>query len=310
MRQKFFITPFAFSGDQTVIPDVLQPSGAVSFTQGWPFDYQRDPSSDPDAKPVNRQDLNYLMFVVTQSLRQYQTCGIPEFITKADNGGPPYPYGLYAMVLWSASGEDPMSTYVSMVVNNVATPDDSTKWKTFGDFISSFAPQSVPVGACMDFPCMIPPVGFVARDGSILSRTVYSNLWTFAQASGNLLDSDAEWVEATKGKFSPGDGVTTFRVPDQRGEFVRSWDNNAGIDIGREIGSWQGDALQNITGVTQIPSVAGTVSGAFARTGGSVSGTGQSSQPNYYVDFDASRVARTAAETRGRNIAYLACIKY
>lgn len=58
------------------------------------------------------------------------------------------------------------------------------------------------------------PGGFVLADGSLLSRTTYPNLWAFAQASGNIAASDGIWVP---GQYSPGDGSTTFRVPQMNG---------------------------------------------------------------------------------------------
>lgn len=45
--------------------------------------------------------------------------------------------------------------------------------------------------------------------------------------------------------YGSGDGSTTFNIPDLRGQFVRGWDNGAGVDAGRTFGSLQGDAFES-----------------------------------------------------------------
>lgn len=37
-------------------------------------------------------------------------------------------------------------------------------------------------------------------------------------------------------------------TPDLRGEFIRGVDAGRGVDVDRALGSWQGDAIRNITG--------------------------------------------------------------
>jgi hypothetical protein len=98
-----------------------------------------------------------------------------------------------------------------------------------------------------------------------------------------------------------------------RGEFLRAADEGRGVDPGREIGTAQLDALQNITGsfIAQddgLPIAVKSTSGAFFSPA-PVSRTIQSGAAQGYscaIDFmfDASRVARTGKETRGRNLAY------
>ena len=98
-----------------------------------------------------------------------------------------------------------------------------------------------PVGAVTYVPAINPPSGFLRLNGALLSRATYANLWGFASASGNITSTDALWTE---GQFSPGDGTTTFRIPDGRGNFVRSWDNARGVDAARAIGTLQQDAIE------------------------------------------------------------------
>lgn len=146
------------------------------------------------------------------------------------------------------------------------------------------------------------PTGYLKANGAAISRTTYARLFSVIGTT-----------------FGAGDGSTTFNLPDLRGEFIRGWDDGRGVDGGRTLGTSQLDALQNITGYFDMRTNVGafvrpdTTSGAFAGTGsnrieqygagGAVASTGG-------VDFDASRVVRTSAETRPRNIALLAIIKF
>ena len=66
------------------------------------------------------------------------------------------------------------------------------------------------------------PAGYVRCNGANISRTVYHKLFS---ALGTM--------------YGAGNGSTTFKLPDLRGEFVRGWDEGRGVDSGRGIGSWQ-----------------------------------------------------------------------
>lgn len=57
--------------------------------------------------------------------------------------------------------------------------------------------------------------GTLACDGQAVSRTDYANLYAFAAASG-LMAVDAADKTANPAKYGPGDGVTTFQLPDLR----------------------------------------------------------------------------------------------
>ncbi|HHH0014622.1 TPA: hypothetical protein ACPZDI_004649, partial [Yersinia enterocolitica] len=97
-------------------------------------------------------------------------------------------------------------------------------------------------------------------------------------------------------------------LPDLRAFTIRGWDDGRGIDTGRTLLSEQADALQNITGgmIDMITSTTPSASGAFALTNNIIGYTDQTARSGRIVNFnfDASRIARTAAETRVRNIAF------
>lgn len=97
----------------------------------------------------------------------------------------------------------------------------------------------LPVGAELSLMRRKAPRGFLTECGSLVSRVVYADLLAMAIAEGLMASSEAEWAASAWTMFGPGDGVTTFRLPDKRSEFDRPWDNNRGIDPGRLLGSPQ-----------------------------------------------------------------------
>lgn len=124
---KFFRFPFGINGDRVAIPEPTQVGGAVSYQEGFGLDYERDPVSDPLAKNIPRDETNQLYYDITDAIRQYQTHGVPDFITTADNGGVAYSYDKLAKVLYNdGSG---MDIYTSLVNANNALPSDATKWR-------------------------------------------------------------------------------------------------------------------------------------------------------------------------------------
>jgi microcystin-dependent protein len=164
----------------------------------------------------------------------------------------------------------------------------------------------MPPGAVLWWPGTTPPSGWIKANGALLSRSTYAGLWAAAQASGNLAASDGAWVA---GQFSPGDGSTTFRVPDLRGQFLRSWDDGRGIDTGRALGSSQADAFQghrhSLTYLISSGSAvnAAQVVGASSALSVEAVVTGPSTD-------GVNGTPRTARETRPLNLAYLHIIKY
>lgn len=142
------------------------------------------------------------------------------------------------------------------------------------------------------------PTGWLKANGAVLSRTVYTNLFA-----------------AIGTRFGAGDGHSTFNLPDLRGEFPRFWDDGRGVDAGRVLGSWQSDAIRNITAQMYLYGQDGSSSqGAFGFRKQGERGLVWSRNDNnagVVMDFwlDASKVVPTAHENRPRNIALLACIK-
>jgi microcystin-dependent protein len=135
------------------------------------------------------------------------------------------------------------------------------------------------VGQVCFFAMNSAPAGFLACNGAAVSRSTYAALFA---AIGTI--------------YGVGNGTTTFNLPDLRGEFIRGLDNGRGVDSGRGVGSAQAGEIQSHThgnntflsqtGAFTVQTTAGT-----AHTVGTAPAAG-------------------GTETRPRNVALLACIKF
>lgn len=188
--------------------------------------------------------------------------------------------------------------------------DGTTKW------IVDDVRDGTPVGGSQKEHRNTPRPGYIKKNGALLLRADYPRLWKFAQESG-LLVSEATWVANMQGCFSIGNGSTTFRIPEGRGEFERGWDDGRGINSGRVLGSNEFDAFQGhhhylLAGKNDNP--------YYHEQGSARSHVGDDfTNNNTQQSVDQIRDARSdgtngtprvANETRPRNVALLACIKY
>jgi microcystin-dependent protein len=139
---------------------------------------------------------------------------------------------------------------------------------------------SLPAGAVMSFAMNSAPTGWLAADGTAVSRSTYADLFT---AIGTT--------------YGAGDGSTTFALPDLRGYFVRGSGTNGDGTAAGAFGTKQVDEFKSHTHTVVDSSF--TVAGAGGGLGGLVAGS----------------VTRTTSstggdETRPKNIAMLYCIKF
>ncbi|UVK85244.1 tail fiber protein [Pseudomonas sichuanensis] len=165
------------------------------------------------------------------------------------------------------------------------------------------ASSSLPVGSILPFPKAAVPAGYLELDGSVKDGAMYPDLFAYLGTTYN----------------TGGEAAGFFRLPDSRGEFLRGWDHGRGVDAGRSLGSVQQDALQNIVGsftiraTDQVAPDIGGLTGAFKYGADGVSGgikvISSTTKQLSTISFDASQVARTATETRPRNLAVMWCIK-
>jgi hypothetical protein len=123
---KYFINPFGVGGDLSPIPDSAQPSGSISYAQGFPINYEY-PQTQPGSLDIPRDSTNQLFFDITSNVQQYQQNGTPFFITTSDNNGSPYSYSIYATVLYD-DGVNGIRKYMSKKNSNTDLPSVISSW--------------------------------------------------------------------------------------------------------------------------------------------------------------------------------------
>lgn len=160
------------------------------------------------------------------------------------------------------------------------------QWREWIDIVTSRSQALPPIGIPLPYPGTTPPQGYLKCNGAAFYPYRYPTLATL---------------------------YPTHKLPDLRGEFIRGFDDGRGIDTNRTLLSAQTDALQNITGgINGVSESMGSApesnfSGAFGKS----PAIGNDNTPHHTdithcgsFDFDASRVVRTATETRPRNISF------
>ncbi|KUJ04957.1 hypothetical protein AR275_20270 [Stenotrophomonas maltophilia] len=156
---------------------------------------------------------------------------------------------------------------------------------TLAEITDLVATRLLPAGMVAHFPTATPPDGWLRCNGADVSRTTYAALFAVIGTT-----------------FGTSNG-STFRLPDLRGEFIRSWDDGRGVDAGRAIGSAQAatkiqNSLETQATTTIIPVHNGEepVDTGLGAVGG-LSGYNGNTQ-------------RSLWSVRPRNVALLACIKF
>ena len=175
------------------------------------------------------------------------------------------------------------------------------------------ATLTFPAGTIIPFagPAEKKPDGWLLCDGSAVSRSNYSNLYNAIGVCWGI-----------------GDGATTFNLPDLRGMFLRGVSGDSGNDqdadsrivlidnggnTGNNVGSYQGDAIRNITGnYTAYPAfLQASPSGCFES--GSSDRTVSQNQwttGGTSISFNASNVVPVGSDNRPKNVYVTYIIKY
>lgn len=150
------------------------------------------------------------------------------------------------------------------------------------------------------------PAGWLRANGAIVSRSAFARLF---RAIGT--------------QYGAGDGITTFQLPDLRGQFIRCWDDGRGVDSGRGIGTWQ--ASQNLVHAHGASNHTNGVGIGYERNGTNNKGNQRSNlikadalfvgSTVYWNDIQTSEAGIQiyndgGSEARPPNVALLALIKY
>lgn len=137
------------------------------------------------------------------------------------------------------------------------------------------------IGTVSAFAMPTAPEGWLVCDGSAISRTDYADLF------------------ATIGTvWGAGDEISTFNLPDLRGEFVRGFDDGRGVDAGRVFGS-----AQTATGLNRM-----VTSNLWVNVQDADETYSWSTSTNYSGN-DYSNSNSTAYRFRPRNVAMTYAIK-
>ncbi|MCZ8156198.1 MAG: phage tail protein [Leptospira sp.] len=154
--------------------------------------------------------------------------------------------------------------------------------------ITNASSASVPVGTVIESARATPPTGFLDCDGSAVSRTTYSALFS---AIGTV--------------FGVGDGSTTFNLPDRRGNVGRGVGTSVGYatNVTIALGEKTDDALQGHT----HPQTAGQPGAGVTAAGGSYADGDSSGSSGLNT---GSNSGRQASETRVKSLGMKYYIKF
>lgn len=158
----------------------------------------------------------------------------------------------------------------------------------------TYNPNNDMVGMVAAFASNSAPTGWLAADGSAVSRTTYARLFS---RIGTI--------------YGAGNGTTTFNLPDGRGVFLRGFDAGRGLDSGRVFGSYQEDSVKTI----DLRFYGRQGSGTGSRTVFSVENNRNAlyttgiSQDDGSVQPAFQQIGSTS-ENRVKNLSQLMCIKY
>lgn len=165
---------------------------------------------------------------------------------------------------------------------------------------AAVADRLLPVGSVIHTAAATAPAGFLKANGAAISRATYAALFA---AIGTT--------------YGPGDDLTTFNLPDLRGEFLRGLDDGRAVDAGRVLGTAQSAQVgqhnlpvrttdyDNSAAPIWFSSKTALAAGIAPINSDSWEGYG-----NLGTETDHSNTVLAGLETRPRNIALLACIKY
>lgn len=198
----------------------------------------------------------------------------------------------------------------SLREGELVTSDDAKTLYLHANSIT--APINTPPGVVLPYAGTTAPEGYLLCDGTAVSRTTYADLYAVI---GNA--------------FGPGNGTTTFHLPDMGGRFLRGVTSDTDRDPdyaartamqtgGNEdnnVGSVQDDAIQghwhaiqsDLAGGSQV---AASTSGSSYRSFTSSSTNYNASKATSVQTHAAYGTVKVSSESRPKNVNMNFIIKY
>ena len=287
--------PFAADGTFQVVPDDKNTAGRASFKDGFPNETQL-PMNQGGIAP-NRMDFNGLFNMLSTFAFWQQSGGQFTYKTALNYKQPSIVFH-NGKLWWCVADNGPDVAGVGEKVPGTNENYWLDLLKALAQMGSSGLDVGVPVGTIITFYGTAAPTGYLACNGASFSASTYPKL------------------RAVLGKSA---------LPDLRGYFVRGYDTRNTVDpdgAARAIGSVQSFAMQNITGSIStldtepvlpcdyVTSFAGAFYSSGFKEGERAAIPSAGGAGFYNFKFDASRVVKTATETRPANVCLLYCIKH
>lgn len=298
---KFFRFPFAVTGDKTPIGDATDPSGIVTYQQGYGPDYSRDPATDPLAKNIERDKMNELFYDITTAIREYQIMGTPDFITSAQNGGTAFSYSKWARVRYdNGSG---FKIYQSKIDSNTDLPTVTASWDEVSsgfNFASYLATQAEAVAGTDNTKYMSPLRVSQAVPSATESTAGRLRIATAAEAQALVNDTNA---------MTPAKLDAALMGGNARAATPAQFDNDTSIAttafVQRALGN-----LQNVIGLnssaTLVAADAGKLVNLFGVAGGVITMPSSASVPvGAAFEFFSSCTQAFVVQRSGSDVIYV-----
>ena len=300
---------FAYNGQKNTIPDAPTGSFLASIQEGFPPITMMPKKNG--GQPPEGKDFNGILNLISQFYFFTQNGGTYTFNQSVSDAIGGYPEGARLWYIDTSTNEASLlrSTKGNNTDNFVTNPEViGTSWVldivTQGYVQEQLEPVKelivarLPAGIVAAFPKSTAPSGWLNCDGSTISRTTYANLFA---AIGTT--------------YGSGDGSTTFKLPDFRGDFLRGYLSGTSSAIGTR----QAEGLPNIRGtlgggktIWNNP----TASGAFSVAtyseawGGAGAGTITTIDNLYFDASKSNGLYGDSSHVTPRNNAISWCIKY
>lgn len=207
----------ATSENINTIPNAATGTNLASFQEGFPALTRYPVIENPQEGqvsgiPPEQQDFNGLFFSVSSHTFFIQNGGSYTFNQNVSDAIGGYPMGA---ILWYTPSNGTPYQVQSLIGNNsynfVLNPSyiNNVYWKRIY--------TDIPVGTISIWSTSTPPTGYLLCDGSAISRTTYSNLFSVIGTT-----------------YGSGDGNTTFNLPNFQGRYPLG-SNSAGVYIAESL---------------------------------------------------------------------------